>query len=209
MSAFNEREAKLLPTLLNVLVAGMCDPSRLSRGRTTFRQGAVIEIDVAAGEISGTVQGSRREPYRVTVQVSAAKDLENLKDLVPKARDVMFDCTCPDWESPCKHGVAVMSGFAQLVADRPPVLALWRGAGAPAGSPRASVGSRASRQLPEPVVQISDQTRESLQRLLGTVPTFGIPELSSLRLPPVDAWDEPWLAMLDDALHHLARTTRP
>lgn len=45
------------------------DPNRLPRGRTYAREGAVGEIEVAAGEVTASVQGSRRKPYEVRVRV--------------------------------------------------------------------------------------------------------------------------------------------
>ncbi len=45
------------------------DPNRLPRGRTYARTGAVGELEVRAGEIVASVQGSRATPYKVTVRV--------------------------------------------------------------------------------------------------------------------------------------------
>jgi uncharacterized Zn finger protein len=44
---------------------------RLSRGRTYARKGQVIDLDVAAGAVTATVQGSRPRPYRVRVGLTA------------------------------------------------------------------------------------------------------------------------------------------
>ncbi|MGH9293405.1 MAG: SWIM zinc finger family protein, partial [Acidimicrobiales bacterium] len=45
------------------------DPNRLPRGRTYARTGAVGTLDIAPGEVRAEVQGSRAEPYEVTVRV--------------------------------------------------------------------------------------------------------------------------------------------
>jgi len=54
MTRIDAREAKLLPSLLNVLVAGVCDGGRLSRGRTYHRQGAVVDLTVTPGTVTTT-----------------------------------------------------------------------------------------------------------------------------------------------------------
>ncbi|ROT31401.1 SWIM zinc finger family protein [Micromonospora sp. HM5-17] len=42
--------------------------SRLTRGRSYARAGQVISLDVAPGEVTAVVQGSRPEPYRVSIR---------------------------------------------------------------------------------------------------------------------------------------------
>src|SRR5688500_187775 len=42
---------------------------RLARGRTYARQGQVLSIDIAPGEVKSRVQGSRPKPYDVTIRV--------------------------------------------------------------------------------------------------------------------------------------------
>ncbi|MEO3869338.1 SWIM zinc finger family protein [Nonomuraea sp. B12E4] len=49
----------------------VCDRGRLSRGRAYARQGQVLSIDLAAGEVRATVQGSRRSPYRIKIRIEA------------------------------------------------------------------------------------------------------------------------------------------
>lgn len=44
---------------------------RLSRGRTYARKGQVVDLDVAAGAVTATVQGSRPRPYRVRIGLTA------------------------------------------------------------------------------------------------------------------------------------------
>lgn len=50
------------------------DPNRLPRGRTYARGGAVGDLVLAAGQVTAPVQGSRPEPYRVTVRVRTFDD---------------------------------------------------------------------------------------------------------------------------------------
>jgi uncharacterized Zn finger protein len=44
--------------------------TRLTRGRSYARKGQVISMDVAAGVVSASVQGSRVRPYRVSIGVA-------------------------------------------------------------------------------------------------------------------------------------------
>jgi uncharacterized Zn finger protein len=45
--------------------------ARLGRGRTYARSGQVLGIDIAPGKVEARVQGSRRDPYRVTISIAA------------------------------------------------------------------------------------------------------------------------------------------
>lgn len=210
MTSFDDREARLIPTLINVLIAGMSDQSRLSRGRTYFRQGAVMDLEIDPGVLSGAVQGNRREPYDVTIHVNAAKQFDNLSALVPTAKDVSFACSCPDWESPCKHAVAVMAAFSKLVSLDPGLLVTWRGVATDAPTVRATIGSRAnhSPSPPAAMVILSDEARDALQAFVDGPLDFPIPEFIALAPPRADAWDDPWVTMLDDALTNLRSSPR-
>ncbi|WP_248965260.1 SWIM zinc finger family protein [Sphaerisporangium perillae] len=54
----------------------ICDSGRLSRGRAYARKGQVLEIDLAPGLVKARVQGSRPEPYRVSVRIPAYGEAE-------------------------------------------------------------------------------------------------------------------------------------
>lgn len=214
MIEFTDREARLAPTLLNVLVAGMCDPSRLSRGRTYSRQGAVMDVRVEPGQLTGFVQGSSHIPYEVVAHVSLVAEVNAINELVPTARELRFDCSCPDWESPCKHAVAVMIEFSDRVGGDLHLLATWRGVVADTTQPRAIVGSRAQRSTVAagPAVgrsagraaapAVSVETRAALDDYLGTGTDheFRRAEISTLASPQSDGWNDVWVTMLDDAL---------
>jgi uncharacterized Zn finger protein len=45
--------------------------ARLSRGRSYARRGQVLSITITKGQVKATVQGSRREPYRVTIKIKS------------------------------------------------------------------------------------------------------------------------------------------
>ena len=48
-----------------------CDGGRLARGRAYARKGQVIDFSLAAGQVTGRVQGSRPQPYEVTIAITA------------------------------------------------------------------------------------------------------------------------------------------
>jgi uncharacterized Zn finger protein len=49
---------------------------RLARGRTYARKGQVISMDVASGQVTALVQGSRARPYRVLIGVAELSDAD-------------------------------------------------------------------------------------------------------------------------------------
>ncbi|MER6076112.1 SWIM zinc finger family protein [Streptomyces sp. NPDC001817] len=59
---------------LRALEQSSLDSGRLQRGRTYARGGAVGQVTVAPGSATAPVQGSRRTPYRSTVQVEQLTD---------------------------------------------------------------------------------------------------------------------------------------
>lgn len=77
----------------------MTDSGSFSRGRTYFRQGAIVDPVLTGDTISAGCWGSETNPYRVQATL-ARKDA---KDRVP--RDC--DCTCPRGGF-CKHIVALL-----------------------------------------------------------------------------------------------------
>lgn len=48
-----------------------CDAGRLARGRAYARKGQVVDFELTPGRVAGRVQGSRPEPYRVTIDIPA------------------------------------------------------------------------------------------------------------------------------------------
>jgi hypothetical protein len=212
MKPIEEREARLLATLINVLVAGASDPTRLSKGRTYARQGAVVYVDVVPGLLTGEVQGNRSQAYTVEVSTDLVRHVNSVADLVPAREEVMFQCSCPDWEDPCKHTVAVMSAFSEQVSHDPGVLLHWRGADTPPSAERAVIGSRrAGASAPARAAstrgssgrELDDDERALLETFFGNASDSIEPPQLTVLPPPKGAWDEPWSAMLDDALEVL------
>ena len=144
---------KLASTLLSVAMAGRCEAGCFRRGKVYLIDGAVQRLDVTAGTLTGTVQGTEPSPYRVIVTVDTRPRPTDLSpgtfrnivnSLVPQARDIESSCTCSDWESPCKHAAAAVLAFAHELVVRPELLLEWRCAGAdPSNRPR--IGARAER----------------------------------------------------------------
>jgi len=56
--------------------------ARLGRGRSYARQGQVLDIEIASGEVKARVQGSEREPYRVSIKLKplSAADWQKLTE---------------------------------------------------------------------------------------------------------------------------------
>jgi uncharacterized Zn finger protein len=135
--------------------------SRLQRGRSYARKGQVISLDVGAGSVTASVQGSRARPYRVRIGITAYGKLdwakleqaladnawyaamllagempEDIEDvftglglsLFPRsARELSMDCSCPDWEVPCKHIAAAFYLLAEAFDADPFTILAWRG----------------------------------------------------------------------------------
>src|SRR5882762_122125 len=53
--------------------------ARLGRGRSYARRGQVISINIDDGVVSARVQGSRRNPYKVTIKVKTLSDADGKK----------------------------------------------------------------------------------------------------------------------------------
>ncbi|GII83692.1 hypothetical protein Ssi03_16820 [Sphaerisporangium siamense] len=49
----------------------VCDPGRLTRGRSYARKGQVLEIHLEPGVARARVQGSRPEPYELSIRIGA------------------------------------------------------------------------------------------------------------------------------------------
>ena len=135
--------------------------NRLQRGRNYARRGQVISLNVGPGMVTARVQGSRVQPYRVRIGITAfgktewatlervlassawysAKllagempaDIEEVfadqgLPLFPAAADELsMDCSCPDWEVPCKHIAAAFYLLAEAFDDDPFTILAWRG----------------------------------------------------------------------------------
>ena len=64
--------------------------ARLSRGRSYARGGQVLSIDVAKGEVTAKVQGSRPKPYDVTIEVKQLSAAEWKKVIEALTRQAIY-----------------------------------------------------------------------------------------------------------------------
>jgi uncharacterized Zn finger protein len=205
------REGRLVSTMIDVMLAGMCDPARFRRGREYARQGAVDDLRITSGIATANVQGSRAHPYSVTIRTvppnATSIDPEKLTSLVPTRNEVSFDCNCPDWDSPCKHSIAVMVFLSERIAYEPALLSKWRAVEPTPAAPQATVGSRAGVTTSKPeisAVHLDAEAHDALNAFLGSPVSFRMPVLGSAPAAP-EMWDEPWSFILNDALTALAR----
>ena len=114
---------RLMGTMIKVLAAEMSDQGRLSRGKRYWSDDAVVDIVVGHGAVTAEIQGSRSEPYVVTIEASGGEG-------VPTKRELWAQCTCPDDTGTgvdlCKHAVATMFALADEVTLEPELLDRWR-----------------------------------------------------------------------------------
>ncbi len=107
---------RLLGTMIKVLAAEMSDQGRLARGKRYWADDAVIDIVVGHGAVTAEIQGSRPQPYVVTIEASGGSG-------VPGKREVWAQCTCPDDAGTgvdlCKHAVAAFFALADEVTIEP------------------------------------------------------------------------------------------
>ena len=147
---------RFIAVLESIIVGG-----RLQRGRNYARRGQVISLDVGPGMVSALVQGSRFQPYRVRVGLTAfgkpewarleqalaesawysakllagemPEDIEEVFGqlglaLFPaSSAELAMECSCPDWQVPCKHIAAVFYLLAETFDADPFAILAWRG----------------------------------------------------------------------------------
>jgi uncharacterized Zn finger protein len=78
----------------------LMDSGRLSRGRSYARRGQVMEIDVTPGYVSARVQGSRRKPYKVSIQLQPLSDGQWDKVLEALSEQAIFSAQLLNGEMP-------------------------------------------------------------------------------------------------------------
>ncbi len=119
-------------TMIKVLAAEMSDQGRLSRGKRSWADDAVVDIVVGHGAVTAEIQGSRQQPYVVTIEAAGGEG-------VPTKREVWAQCTCPDDTGTgvdlCKHAVATMFAIADEVTLEPELLDRWRASRRPLREP--------------------------------------------------------------------------
>lgn len=78
----------------------LMDSGRLGRGRSYARRGQVVEINIAAGHISARVQGTRRTPYRVGIELRPLGDHQWDKVFDALAEQAIFAAQLLNGEMP-------------------------------------------------------------------------------------------------------------
>ncbi len=68
----------------------LVDSARLQRGRNYARKGQVMEINIEPGHITARVQGSRRTPYKVRIDIPPLDDAEWEKVIDAMAQQAIF-----------------------------------------------------------------------------------------------------------------------
>jgi hypothetical protein len=137
---------RLFATMVKVLAAEVSDQGRLARGKRYWADDAVIDIVVGHGAVTAEIQGSRPQPYVVTLEASPGTG-------VPAKRDLWVRCTCPDDAGTgldaCKHAVAALFALSDEIAIEPELVERWRNSRRPVrDSPGATVTQLADEPLP-------------------------------------------------------------
>ena len=68
----------------------LVDSGRLSRGRSYARKGQVLSIDETKTGVVARVQGSRRTPYKITIQIAPLTDAQWEKSIDALAEQAIF-----------------------------------------------------------------------------------------------------------------------
>ena len=124
----DDRSGVLASAAWSAMVTASADPARFRRGRQYLRENAIVSLEVLPGQLVGEVQGSRAAAYEVVIavpQLAGAAEASAVR-LTPTVAELRFRCSCPDWESPCKHAVAVALAFGERLRFAPSELVRLR-----------------------------------------------------------------------------------
>jgi hypothetical protein len=206
--------------MIKVLAAEMSDQGRLARGRRYHADNAVIDIVIGHGAVTAEVQGSRPQPYVVTIEAASGSG-------VPSRREVVTRCTCPDdglYEA-CKHAVAALFALSDEIAVEPELIDRWRRSpnrppdehGSPPAPdpapppPPTGLAEVVPLRRPRPAVEpgpepapVVDPTIDEIARLLAAPGGAIAPELAAPEpIEHVGIHDRQLADVLADALAHL------
>jgi len=197
---------RLPATMIKVLAAELSDQGRLSRGKRYWAEDAVVDLVVGHGAVTAVIQGSRPDPYVVTIEATQGTG-------VPSKREVWITCTCPDdgmETEACKHAVAALFALSDEVAIEPALLERWRTGSRrrPTSNGLAEVVPLRREQAPapsEPQSAPRDPVADELALLLGAPNGASAPEFPEVaRLPHTGIRDRQLADVLSDAIEHLA-----
>jgi uncharacterized Zn finger protein len=98
---------------------GLAVGGRLARGRTYARQGQVLSLDLAAGSVRATVQGSRPTPYRVRLAVEPFTELIWTKVEIALAEQAIYSAHLLAGDMPSDIEDVFAAAGAPLFPARP------------------------------------------------------------------------------------------
>ena len=78
----------------------LMDSGRLNRGRSYARRGQVLEIDIQSGTVEARVQGSRRTPYKVSIELQPLGQTQWARVLDALAEQALFAAQLLNGEMP-------------------------------------------------------------------------------------------------------------
>jgi uncharacterized Zn finger protein len=104
-----------------VALERLVNPGRLQRGRSYARRGQVLNIDFSGNRIDSRVQGSRRDPYEVSIEIKSIDDKRWSKVVDVMASQAIFAAKLLAGEMPQDiedaFGSARVSLFPERAAD--------------------------------------------------------------------------------------------
>jgi uncharacterized Zn finger protein len=98
---------------------GLMEVKRLRRGRNYARRGQVLSIEETKGGVTARVQGSRRTPYKVTIQVKPLSDAQWEKVIDALADQAIFAAQLLAGEMPPDIEEAFAAAGVSLFPDKP------------------------------------------------------------------------------------------
>jgi uncharacterized Zn finger protein len=96
----------------------LVDNGRLARGRSYARQGQVLSLDEIKDGIQARVQGSQRQPYRVTIRVAPLADAQWEQVLDALAGQALFTAQLLAGEMPQEIEQVFQSAGVSLFPER-------------------------------------------------------------------------------------------
>jgi uncharacterized Zn finger protein len=78
----------------------LMDAGRLSRGRSYARGGQVLNLDIGAGRVAARVQGSRKTPYKIAVELTPLTDDQWSRAIDAMAEQAIFAAKLLNGEMP-------------------------------------------------------------------------------------------------------------
>lgn len=97
----------------------LVDPGRLQRGRSYARQGQVLTLNETPRGVEALVQGSRPQPYKVTIQVTPLTDQQWAQVTDALAEQALFTAQLLAGEMPANIEDAFQAAGVSLFPDRP------------------------------------------------------------------------------------------